>query len=58
MKVLIGDKVYDSNFEPIMVALSSEDIQNISHMRVGSKYLSYPDNMSVKDAEDLLKREL
>jgi len=45
MKVKIGDTIYDSNSEPIMIILSDEDIQNIKNMSdKAHKYCSYPKN--------------
>ena len=42
MKVKIGNKVYDSDDEPIMVMLDGTDIYSIANM-IGTKYCSYPD---------------
>jgi len=45
MRVKIGDKVYDSELEPIMLILSSEDKKNISSMTPkAKKYCSFPDS--------------
>ena len=43
MKVKIGNKVYDSNDEPIMVILDGTDIYSIANM-IGTNYCSYPDS--------------
>lgn len=44
MKVKIGNTVYDSSSEPIMIILSPEDKKNISSMQdSATKYASFPD---------------
>jgi len=47
MKVKIGDKIYDSNVEPIMLILDDIDKQRISWMGDQHKYCSYPDGTEV-----------
>jgi len=43
MKVKVGDKVYDSAEEPIMVILTDGDKKNIANMSPeATKYCSYP----------------
>jgi len=45
MKVKIGDTIYDSEKEPIMVILTDNDKRNISRMPLeNSKYCSYPNS--------------
>jgi len=45
MKAKIGDKIYDSEKEPIMIILSDSDKKNITNMDPeATKYLSYPEN--------------
>ena len=56
MKVKIGNKIYDSSEEPIMIILSDDDKFNISHMRKeDTKYLSYPDKMSIEKAKKFME---
>jgi hypothetical protein len=56
MKVKIGNKIYDGNDEPIMVILGDDDKYNIENMPADChKYLSYPENMSVEEAESFMK---
>lgn len=44
MKVKISNIIADSDHEPVMVILSKQDKENISHMHPdSSKYCSYPD---------------
>lgn len=44
MKVKIGNKIYDSETEPVMVILSDGDKKNIENMLPHcTKYCSYPD---------------
>lgn len=52
MKVKIGDTIYDSEEEPIMVILSPMDRLNIISMAPNScLYLAIPKGLSVKDAK-------
>lgn len=45
MKVKIGDRIYDSNDEPIMLILSDIDKENIKNMHSdATKYCTYPDD--------------
>jgi hypothetical protein len=45
MKVKIGNKIYDSNKEPIMVILGEDDRENITNMEpTATKYCSFPDS--------------
>lgn len=43
LKVKIGNKIYDSNDEPIMIILDKQDVEYISDMpKHYTKYCSYP----------------
>ena len=56
MKVKIGEKIYDSEKEPIMVILSESDKENISNMSPeATKYCSFPDGMSVEYVKEFMK---
>jgi hypothetical protein len=56
MKVKVGDKVYDSEKEPIMVILSESDKKNISNMLSdATKYCSFPDGMSLEYVKEFMK---
>ena len=45
MKVKIGNVIYDSNFEPIMVILSQEEKELIDSMAGSSfKFCSFPES--------------
>lgn len=58
MKVKIGDKIYDGDKEPVMVILNDDDKYNISNMCEDCcKYLSYPENMSERDAEKFMEED-
>lgn len=47
MKVKIGNRVYDSNIEPIMIVLSDSDKDNIKNMhKDATKYCSYPESIN------------
>lgn len=46
MKVKIGDTLYDSTKEPIMLILSPQDKQNIANMAEGADcFCSYPSGL-------------
>lgn len=56
MKVKIGDKIYDSNQEPIMIIMDEQDKQNISNMDFRStKYCSFPDTWDLNTIEVFMK---
>lgn len=44
MKVKVGNKVYDSENEPVMIILSKGEKKQIANMRLeATKYCVYPD---------------
>jgi len=50
MKVKVGDKIYDSAKEPIMVILTTHDKENIRKMPVeATKYCMYPDHHTFEE---------
>ena len=54
MKVKIGNVIYDSTEEPIMLILSQEDKSNIANMAPdATKYCSFPDNEVKLTKEDI-----
>jgi len=56
MRVKIGDTIYDSNQQPIMIIMDDTDKQNISKMADdATKYCSYPDGMEVDTIKDFMK---
>lgn len=56
MKVKIGNKIIDSEDEPIMLILDNADKENIAAMLpAATKYLSYPDSMPAEEAEEFMK---
>ena len=56
MKVKIGEKIYDSEKEPIMVILSESDKENISNMLPeATKYCSFPDEILVESIREFMK---
>lgn len=58
MKVKIGNTVYDSKEEPILIILSDIDKANISNMLpTAKKYLSYPDDLTIEEAQEFMKIE-
>jgi len=58
MKVKIGNKIYDSEKEPVMLILSDEDKKLISNMRaIDKKYCSYPFELGQELAKKFMKIE-
>jgi len=55
MKVKIGNKIFDSNIEPIMLILNSEEKVLISNMGDQDKFCSFPDNISEEDIIEFMK---
>lgn len=56
MKVKIGDKVYDSSHEPIMLVLNDKEKWDIGHMQnTDNKYCSFPKNIETKEIEKFTK---
>jgi len=56
MKVKIGDTVYDSEKQPIMVILSNDDKKNIENMLPeATKYCSFPDGVDIQIIKDFMK---
>ena len=51
MKVKVGEKIYDSKTEPIMVILGDDDKYNIAKMHDDCEtYCAYPETMSDEEA--------
>lgn len=58
MKIKIGDKIYDSEDEPIMIIMSHYDKQNISNMRPEcTKYCSFPDEYDADEIRNWMKTD-
>lgn len=56
MIVKIGNKVYDSKQQPIMIVLSDDDKYNITQMiPEATKYCSYPDDMELNEIKKFMK---
>jgi len=58
MLVKIGNTVYDSEKEPIMIVLTESDKNNISNMDPrATKYCSFPDGMDHEEIKKFMKIE-
>lgn len=58
MKVKIGNTIFDSKLEPIMIILSSSDKYNIANMDVSDKkYCCYPENISWEQIKEFMKND-
>lgn len=58
MKVKIGNTIYDSSKEPIMLILSDKDKENIKNMYPkATRYCSFPDSMDRKAIEKYMDDE-
>ncbi len=56
MKVKIGNTIYDSKDQPIMVILSKQDKENINNMNEQAhKYCSYPDEIPKEQIIEFMK---
>jgi hypothetical protein len=56
MKVKIGDKIYDSTEEPILLILNEGDKRNLERMDPdATKFLSFPDGMDLNEAKRFMK---
>ncbi|HUS51506.1 MAG TPA: hypothetical protein VMZ91_15155 [Candidatus Paceibacterota bacterium] len=57
MKVKIGERIYDSNDEPIMLILDETDKKNISNMHDDKfKFISHPKEMEPEVVRDWIDR--
>lgn len=55
MKVKIGNKLYDSNEEPIMLILTDDDKQNIAKMLEDKfKFISYPTGTPIEKVREFI----
>jgi len=56
MQVKIGDKIYDSNLEPIMIILQDYNKVDINNMAEDAyKYCEFPDSMTEEEAREFMK---
>lgn len=56
MKVKIGEKIYDSSEEPILIVLSDSDKENIKNMiPEATKYCSFPDTYDLDKIKAFMK---
>jgi hypothetical protein len=56
MKVKIGDKIYNSDEQPIMIILSDKDKENITNMDKNcTKYCCFSDDIDLKKIENFMK---
>ena len=61
MKVKVGDRIYDSDLEPVMIILSDNDKKNIANMHPdATKYAVFPDNMlwTVEEMQTWMKHKV
>ena len=56
MKVKIGNRIFDSNNEPIMIILGEQDRNNIKNMHENAtKYCCYPSNLEAETIENFME---
>jgi hypothetical protein len=56
MKIKVGNKIYDSEKEPVMVILTENDKINIANMLpCCDKYASYPEHISIDEIDDWME---
>ena len=54
MKVKIGNKIYDSNEQPILLILDDLEKEQISSMRDQTKFCSFPEGSSISLIEKFM----
>ena len=53
MKVKVGDTIYDSNEQPVMVILTEKDKQNIAMMAsTATKFCSFPESWDARKVQE------
>jgi hypothetical protein len=58
MKIKIGDRIYNSEDQPIMIILTKKDKNNIKHMSPdATKYCCYPPGSDVDEILNWMKTE-
>jgi hypothetical protein len=58
MKVKIGDQVFDSNEQPILLVLSDQDKENIANMDPEvHKFCSFPEDSDESEIREFMKVE-
>jgi len=57
MRVKIGNKIYDSKIEPIMLILEEYNKEDIAHMGAAKKYCEFPDGMNTNEIEEFMHEE-
>lgn len=56
MKIEIGDTIYDSDTQPIMIILDENEKQLVSQMNTKhSKFCVYPENYSEEEIKKFIK---
>jgi hypothetical protein len=56
--VKIGNKIYDSTKEPILLVFGAQDKININNMPIEyMKYCSYPDSANIEDIKKFMNLE-
>lgn len=54
MQVKIGDKIFYSTEQPIMIILNSKEKELISNMGDQTKFCSFPRNFSEEEIKDFM----
>jgi hypothetical protein len=59
MIVKVGDKIFDSNVEPILLIMKEDEKANIQTMDENClEFLSIPENMSLEEASNIFPQEV
>lgn len=59
MKVKIGNTIFDSEKEPILLILNEEDQKNITNMKEGTtKFCSFPSDLNIENVKKFMKYEV
>jgi len=54
MKVKIGDRIIDSDAEPILLILSEEEKVLIASMGSAKRFCSYPNSMGLQEVQEFM----
>lgn len=58
MKVKVGNKIYDSKNEPIMIILEDYNKKHIRNMdKKAKKYCQFPDHITEDQAREFMKTD-
>lgn len=57
MKVKVGNQIFDSEIEPILIKLSDEEKELITNMGDQTKFCSFPYSSGIQDVANFIKED-